>query len=438
MRTYFSVLFNIICLFSSFWFVPQLFAQSETMEIDRIVAVVNEDVIVKSELVRQLNNLKKKIRQQGPGGRIPADKLLSKQILERMIVARLQLQIADSAGIKVSEEELNRTVRMIAKNSGLNLTQFRNILQRDGMDYNKFREDLREEIIMKRLRARKVERAIRVTDQEISKFLLKSDDMESNDQMEVRLAHILIAVPEAASPEIIGEKQQRANDVLDKIHAGSDFAQMAMTISDGQKALNGGDLGWRRRDQLPALFSRVVTGLKPGTVSDVLRSPSGFHIIRLNDVRGKKKQIVTQTHARHILIKTSELISDDDAIRRLNLLKERVSSGQDFASLARSHSEDAASAAQGGDLGWVNPGSMVPTFESEIKNLQPNTMADPFKTQFGWHLVQVLAHRQYDNTNEYKRAKAAEIIRKRKADEELQIWLRRMRDEAYVEYMAYE
>jgi peptidyl-prolyl cis-trans isomerase SurA len=401
----------------------------QARELDRIVAVVNDDVIVQSELNAAAQTVRQQLEQERRP--MPPRQVLERQVLERMIVTRLQLQLANSTGIRVDDETLNRTIQDIAAQNGLSLGQFRDILERDGFSFARFREDIRNEIAINRLQQRQVINRITVTEQEIENFLA-NQTVQGTEDMRFRLAHILIALPEAASPEQIQAAYARAQEVLEELRAGADFHETAVTFSEGQQALSGGDLGWREAGQIPTLFAEVVVDMGVGEVSEPIRSPSGFHIVKLVDREGEQ-HVVTQTQARHILLRPNELVGQAEVRARLEQLAQRIEAGEDFATLARSHSEDPASAANGGSLGWVNPGDLVPQFEDVMNRLAPGEVSRPFETPFGWHVVQVLERRQHDSTEEFQRNRAREMIRARKAEEELEVWLRRLRDEAYVE-----
>ena len=399
--------------------------------LDRIIAIVNSDVIMLSELEEKLRTVRSQMEQQGT--QLPPAEALEKQVLDRLIQNRLQLQMASQTGIRVDDETLNRTISNIAAENKVTLTQFRDILEKDGYSYEQFREDIRNEITISRLRQRQVENRITVTDQEIDNYLA-TQEHQGNVETEIRLAHILIATPDAASPEEIEQARLVADKAREDLKKGQDFAQMAASISDGQQALEGGDLGWRKLEQIPVLFAEYITDMKPGDISELIQSPSGFHIIKLVDIRSSDKLIVQQTQARHILIRTDELTTADIARTKLEQLKLRIDGGDDFAALAKAHSGDSVSAIAGGDLGWVNPGDLVPQFETVMNALKPGEISEPFETDFGWHIVQVLERREHDSTETIKRTKAREAIRNRKINEAVQTWLRQMRDEAYVEY----
>ncbi len=400
------------------------------IELESIAAVVNNDVISSSELTRKTLEIKDRLRQNNTP--LPPESVLRQQVLENLIAQHLQLQIAQRAGIRVDDEMLNRAVHNIAAQNNLTLEQFRNVLEKDGYDYTQFRESLRNDIAINRLRQRQVDNRITVSEEEIDNFLANLKAQGVTDQA-YHLGHILIAVPEAAGPEQIQAAQQKAEAVLNKLRAGADFAQTAVAVSDDPQALQGGDLGWRKAGQLPSLFADTVLKMQPGEISNLIRSPSGFHIIKLLEKRDEQSQVITQTHARHILMRPNELISEQEVKSRLLQLKQRIESGDDFAELARSNSEDPGSAAAGGDLSWVDPGTMVPEFEQEMNKLKVNQISEPFKSRFGWHIVQVLERRNHDDQGKTQRSKVRELIRQRKIEQETQNWLRQLRDEAYVE-----
>jgi len=399
--------------------------------IDRIIAVVNDDVITASELDKELSAIKQQLRAQNTT--LPAAETLRAQVLDRVVLKRLQLQLAGVNHVKIDDEALNRTILNIATQNKLSLSEFRNVLDSDGVNFEDYRENIRIELTLAQLRQRQVTNRIVVTDQEVDEFL-ETQAVQGTVTDEFRLSHILIVVPDAATVEQLDTAQKKAAGVLANLRGGADFAQTALSVSGGAQALQGGDLGWRKLGQLPTLFSNLVTTLKVGDVSGLIRSPSGFHLIKLVDKRkSDEHHLVTQTRARHILIRTSELVSSDDARRKLEQLKQRIGAGDDFANMARSHSEDSATSVNGGNVGWVSPGDLVPAFEEVMDQLKLNQVSAPFRTQFGWHIVQVLERRDYDNTAELKKTRARDEIRQRKIEEETQIWLRQMRDEAFVE-----
>ncbi|MEO5702543.1 MAG: peptidylprolyl isomerase [Gammaproteobacteria bacterium] len=404
--------------------------------LDRILAVVNNDVITQSDLDLQTRTVVQQLRQRN--AELPPADVLQKQVLERAIMNQLQLQMASATGIRVDDDTLNRAIETIAKQNNLSIDQFREVLARDGFDFAAFREDIRDEIIISRLRQREIGNKITVTDQEVQNYLDNQKVQGATVGNEYQIAQILIALPEAPSPEQVQAAKEKAQKVRDDLHAGADFTQTAAAVSAGQQALEGGDLGWLAAGQLPTTFADVVPNMQPGDISELIRSPNGFHIVKLIDKRGDGGSFVKQTQARHILIRTNELTSDQDAQTRLAQLKQRIDGSEDFAVLARSHSDDAASAVNGGSLGWTTPGGLVPQFEAAMNALEPGQTSEPFQTQFGWHIVQVVERRDHDNTDELRKSKAREAIRQRKGDEQLQAWLRTLRDEAYIEFKTEE
>ena len=400
-------------------------------DLDRIVAVINDDVIMRSELAEKIRTVTSQMQEQKIP--LPPQPILEKQVLDRLIMTKLQIQTAQNTGIRVDDETLNRTISNIAAENELNLNQFREILEGDGYGYETFRNDIRNEILISRLQQRQVDNRIIVTEREIENFL-SNQEFQGETDIEFHIAHILIAITEGASTRQVTKTRETADKVLSELQGGADFSNMAATYSDGQQALDGGDLGWRKAGQVPTLFADFITDMEVGDLSDIIKSPSGYHIIKLLDKRSTEQVVVTQTKARHILIQPDELTTPEDALRRLQQLRIRIEGGDDFAELARAHSVDSMSAAQGGDLGWVNPGDLVPEFQRVMDSLEPSATSEPFRTQFGYHVVQVLDRREHDSTEDIKRARAREAIRRRKLDEARTDWLRQMRDEAYVEY----
>lgn len=406
-------------------------AHAATIDVDRMVAIVNDDVITQIELEEQMRTVKAQLRQQRIA--MPGDDVLRRQVLERMALEQIQLQLAQQINIVVDDDALNQAINGIAAQNGLSLTEFRSVLQEEGYDFPLFRENIRKEMTLVRLRQQNVDSRINITEQEIDNFLaIQRRQGRSND--EYRIGHILISLPDGAAPEQIAETRERAEQVLARLRAGDDFSEVAITVSDGQQALDGGDLGWRRANEIPTLFADLVPQMRVGDTSELIRSSSGFHIIRLTDHRAAQRHMVDQTHARHILIRTDELVDDAEAQRMAEALRERLDAGADFAELAREHSDDRASGSRGGDLGWVEPGMMVPAFERAMDSIEPGEISAPVQSQFGWHLVQVLERRSHDATEDFTRDTARESIFRRKAEEEFAEWLRRLREEAYVEF----
>ncbi|WP_417509466.1 peptidylprolyl isomerase [Methylophaga sp.] len=399
--------------------------------LDRIVAVVNDEVILESDLQDMEQTVRQQIRQRDAA--MPPSDVLRKQVLERLIMQRLQIQEADKVGIRVGDDALNAALKQIADNNQLTLRQFRDVLEEDGYDFSVFRETIRDEMIISRLRKSQVEDRVVVSDREVDNFLA-TQKVQEGGQVQYELQHILISMPESASPEEVQSAQEKLEKVQALLNEGGDFAQVAAGYSDGQNALEGGELGWRKQGELPSLFADVVPTLSIGEVSQPLRSGSGYHLVRVKDKKSEDVHLVKQTLASHILIKTNELTTDEEAQKRLETLRERIVNGEDFAELARANSDDTGSAIDGGSLGWVSPGVMVPEFEEKMNALAVGEMSDIFQSRFGWHLIKVFDRREENMAEEYQRGKAREQIRQRKIDEEMETWLRSMRDEAYVEY----
>jgi peptidyl-prolyl cis-trans isomerase SurA len=398
--------------------------------LDRVVAVVNSDVITRVELDRHMKIAVQQLRRQGTP--LPPNDVLEKQLLERLVTQKVLLQIAKETGLRVDDAQLQRAIEQIAQENKLTPEEFRKTVEKDGMDFGRFREELRNDIVINRLKDREVDNKIIITDAEVDSYLRNQKNLEGKDD-EYSLGHILILVPEKASPEQIQAKRAIAEKALAQLKSGADFRQVSAGVSDAQNALEGGPLGWRSASRLPQLFVEVAKGMKVGEVSTILRSANGFHIIRLNDKRGNNAAVlVKQTHARHILVRLNEVVSESDARKRLLGLKERVENGTDFAELARLQSED-ASAARGGDLGWLSPGDTVPDFERAMNELQPGQVSGPVRSPFGLHLIQVLERRTEDMSKERQRLLARQAIRARKADEAYEEWVRQQRDRAYIE-----
>ena len=416
--------------------LPSQSVPPSIIELDRIVAVVNNDVIVSTELGRRFRMIEDQLREAGTEA--PPRNVLIGQVLERLIIERLQLQLAGELGVRVDDQMLNRAIDDIARQNELTIAQFREVLTREGFDFGQFREDIRNELLVARLQERQVASRVQISDADIDNFMAGSS-AALKVRTEYRLGHILIAVPEAASSEQITQARVRAEETLAALRGGADFATTAAARSDGQQALSGGDLGWRAAAELPVIFAEAVSKMSPSDLSGIIRSPSGFHIVKLIDLRGTQgRSVVDQTRARHILVQTNASTTADDARARLEQLRTRVLNGEDFGDLARAHSDDTGTATRGGDLGWVTRDKVVPRFYEALRRLQPGEMSQPFQTEFGWHLVLLEERRKHDDTEQVRRANAAEQLRRRRIDEELQNWVRQLRDEAYVEYRLEE
>jgi len=402
----------------------------EAQELDAIAAVVNDDVVLESEVTREINLVIPQLRQQGTA--VPAPEQLRKQVVERLILKKLQQQRAKQLGIEVDEATLLETVSNIAARNNLSVDELKATLEAGGIRFQDFWEDTRMQILLSRLQTQDVTRNIQVTDQEVDRFLAKNAS-QLIPREQVRLQHILVALPDNPTPAQVAQAEKKAKGLLAKIRGGADFGAVAAASSDGRTALQGGDLGWFEMAAVPTLVTDLARTMAKGEITEPLRSPSGFNIIKLTDIKGAGPQSVTQTHARHILIRTNELVSDADANTRLSQLRTRILGGDDFGTLARAHSDDTGSALKGGDLGWLNPGDTVPEFEEAMSGLAPNAVSEPFQTPFGWHIVQVLERRTQDAADDLLRLKAREAIQRRKTEEATEAWLRQLRDEAYVE-----
>ena len=424
--------FLLFSLFILLLPASQLIAKSAFTPLDKIIVIVDDNIITQIELDDRVKLISQRLKQQG--SRLPPLDTLRKQVLERLIVEKLQLDMANKTGIRINDEMVNNVIANIARENRLTMAQFREVLQRDGFKFSDFRENIRREVTISRLRKMRVENKVNISEQEIDNYLNQTLKGQSAGD-EYHLGHILIATPEAATPAQIEEAKIKAEQVFAELEKGADFTQKAIAVSNDELALKGGDLGWRKTAQLPTLFTSVAAKMNKNEIKGPLRSASGFHIIKLLEKRSNtKKNIISQTMARHILISPTQVLSKNDARRRLEEIRQRINSGADFASLARASSDDKAAAAEGGSLGWVSPGSMVPAFEEEMNKLKPGEISEPFLTQFGWHIVQVMSRRKHDNTEEFQRTQAIKLIRKRKTEEAVQDWLRRLLAEAYVDY----
>ena len=400
-------------------------------ELDRIIAVVDEDIVMQSELDEQADRVRSALRQQGT--EMPPTTVLERQVLERLVLEKIQIQVAGQAGIKVTDKELTKAITDIAKRNKLELPQFEKIIESEGIPFARFREQIGQQIVIAKLHHEEVENRVKVSDQEIENFL-RNQSSGSENELEYRLSHILISIPTGASETELKAVRDKADDALRRIDAGEDFGDIALSVSDGQQALERGDLGWRKGAEIPSLFADAVSAMKLGENSGIITSPSGYHIVKLVDKRSGEKIMVEQHKVRHILIKPNTLVTANQAQERLLQLKSRIENGADFAQLARTNSDDRSSALKGGDLGWVSKGQMVPEFEEVMNQSESGAISAPFRSEYGLHILQVTDVRQYDGTVEVKRAAARRAIREQKLQERQQTWLRSLRDEAYVEY----
>jgi peptidyl-prolyl cis-trans isomerase SurA len=401
-----------------------------SVALDRVLVVVNDEALTQWDL----NEQRRVVLQQLKAANIapPAADVLDKQVLERLIAERSVLQYAKETGIRVDDTTVERTILRVAEENKLSPDEFRKVLEREGIPYANYREDIRHQIVIQRVRDREVDSKVTVSDAEVDNYLATVASQGGED--EYLLSHIYVTVPEQATPDVVRARERRAEEALAEVKGGKDFAQVAAAYSNAPDASSGGDLGWRTRARLPSVFADIVRTLKPGQVSAVLRSAGGFHIVKLVEQRSRNQPtVVEQAHARHILIKVNETTSEADAKARIDRLRERLVAGASFEDLARANSEDTSSA-KGGDLGWIPPGDTVPDFERALAKLAPNEISQPVRTPFGWHLIQVLERRRQDVTQERRREEARKAIRQRKSDEQFDDFVRQLRDRTYVEY----
>lgn len=396
--------------------------------LDRIVAVVNDDVILQSELESEAHQLRTMI--QGRGQPVPPDSAFLPQVLERMIAIELQLQYAERAGIQVSDDRVNMALTEIAQRNSATLSELPALLAQEGINYTEFRDNIREEMVLAEVQRRVADR-VTVSPQEVEEYIGRQQGMNANEEFLV--SHLLIAVPGEAPPQDIEAARQRITGIRSRILGGASFAEMAATYSDGQQALEGGSLGWRKLQDVPTLFTDVVADLDKGEVSEPIRSGSGWHLVRVDDVRGRERVVATETHSRHILLKPNTLRPEEETFALARTLRERLLKGEDFAALAKEYSEDPGSAAQGGDLGWQPPGTFATRFQETIDQLKPNEVSEPFETQFGIHIAQVLDRRETDFTENVEQNRAYQAIKRRKAEEQFPIWLQQQRDDAQID-----
>ncbi len=398
--------------------------------LDGVAAIVDEGVVLKSELERQVAVIIERLRQQDT--QLPPLSVLESQILDQLVLRRIQLQRAERFGIQVSDDFLNQTLSQVAQENNLTLEQLPQALEADGIDYAAYRQDMREQMVLQQLQQRDVVSRINVAPKEMDACLYRKENTATDD-VDYNISHILISLPSAATRQQLDQARDRITQINDRLASGEDFAQLAVAFSDGQTALEGGSLGWRKGSQLPTLFADVVVELEPGQVSETIQSGSGLHLVRLNEVRGAEKVMVDQRRVRHILLRPNEILDSDAVRQKLIGIREQLLDGESFSDVARAVSEDQVSAAEGGDLGWAGPDTFAPEFEQVINNLALNELSEPFRTRFGWHIAEITDTRVYDTTEELKTQQCFEEIRASKLEEETELWLRRIRDEAYVE-----
>ncbi len=402
-----------------------------TQFIDTAIAIVEDEVITNYELAKEVERIRKDLQAQGR--QIPPDVSLNRQVLELMITKSILLQQANSRGVVITDTQLNATLQNMARHNQMTLTQFRSALVNSGIDYKSFRQDIRDELAINHIKNQYALQNVDVSEQEVDEFLARNSD--NNSAEEYKLSHILIALPDAASSEQVSKARESIENIKKNIQQGAEFAQQASEFSDGGNALQGGDLGWRKLAEIPSLFASIVPKMKAGSISEVLRSASGFHIIRLDEKRNGEQVLVDQTHARHILIKTDEVTSSEQAKTKLEDIRQRILSGADFGEMARQYSDDPGSGGLGGDLGWFGKGVMVKEFQQVIDQTAINEISDVFQSPFGWHLLQVLGRRTVDETEESKRSSIRAQLQEQKKKEVLELWQRRLRDQAFVKFV---
>ena len=421
-------------LFVTFWlslFPLSAYALNDIVKLDRIVTIVDKNAITEQELEAKVRTVSDQLTKQGK--QLPQERILRKQILERLIVDSIQLQLAAERGIKVNEIQLEKTIERIAEQNQMSVETFKTALANDGVSYNAFREDMRNEITIARLKESEINNRINISEGEVDNYLTTQENSKDGKQEEFELSQILIRTPEESSPQDIEAAQIKVEEVLAELNKGESFEKVSASFSDAPNALEGGNMGWRSSSQIPPVFLALLKEMSVGQASKPIRSPNGFHIIKINNKRSADSTlIVEQTHARHILTKLNEVVSEQEAKQKMDGLKERLDNGADFVELAQQYSED-GSANSGGDLGWVNPGDTVPEFETAMNSLAPEEISEPIRSPFGWHIIQVLERRKQDMTDQAARIQARKEIFSRKVEEAYEDWIHELRDRAFVE-----
>ncbi len=411
-------------------------AGSEAQLMDRVIAIVDENVVLESELVRRSNSIINQIRERKQ--KVPAIDILRKQVLDRLVVESLELQMAKRAGVRVGDRELSATLERIAKGSKISVDELKAKVEQDGTAWNLFREDLRSEIMITRVKNGMVQRRIQVSEKEVDN-LVALMDKEGESKTQYHLGHILLALSESATPEELSKQREQASKIISALRQGSDFEEFAIAFSSGENSLEGGNMGWRSLNQLPTLFAGTVKNMNVGDVSEPLRSASGLHILFLKDKKGGfKAQVVLQTKVRHILVSPNTITTEEQAFDKISLARDRILAGEDFKDLAIEISDDKSNAAQGGDMGWTDPDIFVSEFTEAMDKLAINVLSEPVKTQFGWHLLEVLGRRDQDQTEEKKRERAYQILSNRKFEEESQTWISELREKAHIKFISAE
>ncbi len=406
-------------------------AHADVQPLNRVVAIVDNDVIMQTQLDARVREVQQTIAKRG--AEVPPANVLTQQVLDRLILENIQLQMGERSGIRISDEELNQAMATIAQRNGMSIEQFRDALAKDGLSFNDARDQVSREMVISRVRQRRVAERIQVTEQEVKNFLA-SDLGKMQLSEEFRLANIVIPVQEDASSDALQAAERRAQDLYQQARQGADFGQLAIANSASETALDGGDMGWRKAAQLPPPFDSMISAMSVGDVTEPIRTPGGFILLKVLEKRGGEAPAVREeVNVRHILIKPSEIRTDAEAKVLAERLYQRIESGEDFAELAKSFSEDPGSALNGGSLNWIDPNALVPEFREVMNNTASGEVSKPFKSQFGWHVLQVMGRRATDSSEQMREQQALNLLRNRKYEEELQTWLRQIRDEAYVE-----
>ncbi|MGB1333339.1 MAG: peptidylprolyl isomerase [Porticoccaceae bacterium] len=405
-------------------------AEAKVAVLDRVAAIVNDDIVLQSELNQRTAAIYVNIQESGT--QPPAKEVLKKQVLERLISERIQLNIGYNAGVRISENEIDQTMARLAAGSNLSMQDYLASVNAKGTSIKDLRQEIANEMIMMQVQQGSVMRGIHISEQELNNFL-NSEEGKLMNSPDIMLGQILISVPSSATVSDIAAAQKKLDEIIVQISQGADFKQLAIANSDDQSALEGGDLGWRKQAQLPSLFTDALEGLEPGEISNPVRSGAGFHLLKLYDRKGGEEKLIEQHFSRHILLTPNEIRNEDDTVALLNEIREKLQAGEEFISQAKEYSEDPGSALKGGELGWSTPGSFVPIFEQTMNSIALNEISEPFKSQFGWHILQVTDRRMQDFSDEILRNRADNLLRQRKYSEELQVWLQKIRDEAYIE-----
>ncbi|MDA9014101.1 peptidylprolyl isomerase [Porticoccaceae bacterium] len=418
---YLSVLLGLILTVS---------AEAKVAVLDRVAAIVNDDIVLQSELNQRTAAIYVNIQESGT--QPPAKEVLKKQVLERLISERIQLNIGYNAGVRISENEIDKTMARLAAGSNLSMQDYLASANAGGTSIKDLRQQIANEMIMMQVQQGSVMRGIHISEQELNNFL-NSEEGKLMNSPDIMLGQILISVPSSATVSDIAAAQKKLDEIIVQISQGADFKQLAIANSDDQSALEGGDLGWRKQAQLPSLFTDALEGLEPGEISNPVRSGAGFHLLKLYDQKGGEEKLIEQHFSRHILLTPNEIRNEDDTVALLNEIRKKLQAGEEFISQAKEYSEDPGSALKGGELGWSTPGSFVPIFEQTMNSIALNDISEPFKSQFGWHILQVTDRRMQDFSDDILRNRADNLLRQRKYSEELQVWLQKIRDEAYIE-----